>query len=218
VSRGSYPVGVGRKSEAEDTRAKATRLREQEKRAERKRSLLIVGGAGVIAVGLIAGAVVMVQKERGLSDPTAIEGLVTRQVEAGTHTDQPVDYPESPPLGGPHRGAWLNCGVYDEPQEDELAVHSLEHGAVWVAYRPDLPASDVDKLARRANGEPYLLVSPYPGLDSPIVATAWGNQVAVDGVNDERLERFIRTFANGPQTPEPGAICFNGVDGPGLRQ
>jgi hypothetical protein len=201
-----------------DLKEKAARLRQQEARAERRRGLLIIGGAGLIAAALIAGAVVMVQRERGLSDPTAIEGLVSETVTSANHTDQPVTYDRTPPIGGDHRPAWLNCGVYDLPQENELAVHSLEHGAVWLAYDPALPQEDVDRLARRARGEPYLLVSPYPGLQAPVVASAWGKQVVLDGVSDERLERFVRAFANGPQSPEPGAACLGGIDGPGLIQ
>ena len=38
------------------------------------------------------------------------------------HTDEDVDYPTSPPAGGPHDPAWLDCGVYDEPVRDENAV------------------------------------------------------------------------------------------------
>lgn len=203
--------------DTDETAAKAARLREAEQRAERRRSLLIVGGAGVVAIALIAGAVIMVQRERSLADPTAIKDLIVEEVKSGDHTERAVTYDRTPPLGGPHRSTWLNCGVYSEPQEDELAVHALEHGAVWIAYRPDLPEGDVKKLAKRAKSEPYLLVSPYTGLEAPVVASAWGRQVVLDGVDDDRLERFIRSFASGPQTPEPGALCTGGVDGPGLQ-
>ena len=53
-----------------------------------------------------------------------------------------MDYPTSPPAGGAHDAAWLDCGVYDEPIRDENAVHDLEHGTVWISYRPDLDDDD----------------------------------------------------------------------------
>jgi len=56
-----------------------------------------------------------------------------------------------------------------------------------------------------------LLASPYPGLDSPIVASAWGAQIRLDSADDENLERFISSYRRGPQTPEPGAACTGGT-------
>ena len=215
MSDSTYSVAVT-KTGSESTKDKAARLRSQQQRGERTRNFAIIGGAAAVAIALVAGAFVAVQKERGLSDPTKIEGLIEKTIKSGEHTTGTVTYDATPPMGGKHNPQWLNCAVYNKPQVNENAVHSLEHGAVWITYNPDLPKADVDKLAKRAKGEPFLLVSPYPGLKSPVVASAWGKQVFLDGVNDPRLERFIRSFANGPQTPEPGAVCFGGLTGDGL--
>ena len=59
------------------------------------------------------------------------------------HVAGPVAYSVTPPVGGDHSPVWLNCGVYDRPVPNERAVHDLEHGAVWVTYRPSLPATEV---------------------------------------------------------------------------
>src|SRR5829696_5172220 len=135
---------------------------------------------------------------------------------AGYHVVGNVDYEQdlgTPPAGGPHNDVWQNCGFYDEPVRDENAVHSLEHGAVWITYLPDLPQDQVDKLKEIAQGQTYILASPYPGLDFPVVATAWGKQVSLDGADDPGLESFIKAYRLGPQTPEPGAICTSGTSG-----
>jgi hypothetical protein len=145
-----------------------------------------------------------------LSEATPIAGVETFEVESGTHTTDPVDYPQDPPVGGPHHPAWQRCMVYDAPVRNENAVHSLEHGAVWITYQPDLPDSDREFLASLADGQRYMLISPYPGLEDPVVASAWGAQLRLDNVNDPRLQAFIDRYAgNGP---ERGATCDTGVE------
>lgn len=127
------------------------------------------------------------------------------------HVDGPVDYEQTPPVGGPHAGEWQNCGFYAEPVAPQNAVHSMEHGAVWITYSPDV---DPAPLQAFAEGD-YVLVSPFDGLPAPVVASAWGVQLAVDGPDDPRLAAFVGQYAQGPQTPEPGAPCDGGVGEPG---
>ncbi len=57
---------------------------------------------------------------------------------------------------------------------NENAVHSLEHGAVWITYRPDLPGGQVETLRDLAQGQTYILVSPYPDLPSPVTGLGVG--------------------------------------------
>ena len=130
------------------------------------------------------------------------------------HTKNAVAYPQSPPVGGDHNPAWQNCGVYDTPVANENAVHSLEHGAVWLAYRPDLPADQVEVLRALARGHSHILVSPYPGLTEAVVATAWGKQLRLDSVTDPRLVQFIANYEEGPQAPESGVTCSGAVGSP----
>jgi hypothetical protein len=145
--------------------------------------------------------------------PGQIDGLVTFTGLSRDHVKTEVDYPQIPPVGGAHDPVWLTCTgvVYDQPVRDENAVHSMEHGAVWVAYQPELPEGEVQELASVVDGTPYTFMSPYPGVPSPVVLTAWGVQVAVDSATDPRVGQFVAEFANGPQTPEPGASCADGA-------
>jgi hypothetical protein len=88
-------------------------------------------------------------------------------------------------------------------------VHSQEHGAVWITYQPDLPEAEVKALDKLAETR-YVLVSPYPDLEDPIVASAWGAQLRLDAADDPRLGAFIERYAgNGP---EPGANCDQGIE------
>jgi hypothetical protein len=119
----------------------------------------------------------------------------------------PVLYPQTPPVGGKHAALWQNCGVYDGPNANENAVYSLERGAIWITYRPGLAPSEISAIAADVSGQPYGLVSPYPGLPSAIVATVWGKQLALNSASDPRLKEFITMFRSGTQAPEPGGRC-----------
>ena len=122
------------------------------------------------------------------------------------HVEGPVSYPQTPPVGGPHSPVWQHCGFYSKPIVNEHGVHAMEHGAVWITYQPNLPADQVDVLRKEAQ-QTYVLVSPYPNLPSPVVASAWGKQLRLDSATDPRLDQFIEAFAEGPQAPEPGSPC-----------
>jgi hypothetical protein len=134
---------------------------------------------------------------------------------AQTHTQDPVTYPQTPPVGGPHFPVWMNCGYYPQAVQNELAVHSMEHGAVWITYRPSLAKADVDVLRAFAR-TPYVLVSPWRDdtLPSPVVASAWGLQLKADTARDPAVKAFVDKYANGPQTPEKGAPCTGGFGTP----
>jgi hypothetical protein len=127
-----------------------------------------------------------------------------------THVRAPVDYPQTPPVGGPHHPTWQTCGVYKAPIVNEHAVHSLEHGAVWITYQPDLPAAEVEALANITRRGTHRILSPYPGIDSPIILSAWGYQLKLERSDDPRLMEFLLQYEQGATTPELGATCSGG--------
>jgi hypothetical protein len=90
----------------------------------------------------------------------------------------------------------------------------LEHGAVWITYRPDLPRDQVDKLASKVRGQEYMLMSPYEGLDKPISLQAWGYQLKVNNAGDKRIDDFIGALRQNAAV-EPGASCSSGVTATG---
>jgi hypothetical protein len=192
--------------------------REERKKRYQKQQrdwMLTKIGAAVVAVALLVGlgfAIYNYAEDR--QNNVKPEGVQEYSYAGGSHTQQsgtPVEYTESPPVGGEHDTAWQTCAVYDAPIYNWHAVHSLEHGAVWITYRPDLPQEQIDELKDKFEGQTYVLVSPYPDLQSPIVATAWNNQLELDSIDDERLDQFVNYFRQGPQTQEPGATCAGGT-------
>jgi hypothetical protein len=147
-------------------------------------------------------------------DPAGdIPGVVEIEYPAGDHVEMPkrVAYDQSPPFGGTHDQIWATCTgvVYPTAIRSENAVHSLEHGAVWITYDPDVATADqIDVLSAMVEGQPYTLMSPYPGLDTPISVQSWGHQLKLDDPSDPRLVEFIEALRlNESAYPEPGASC-----------
>jgi hypothetical protein len=194
----------------------------QRQLARRRRSKLvwwIVGGAaGVAVIALVVASFVFApqppaQYEAQNSTGREIEGLETFENETN-HVEGTVDYPQSPPAGGPHNPVWLNCGIYTEPQQNENAVHSLEHGAIWVTYDPGISDDDLTTL-RSFLPSSYVILSPYEGLDSTVALSGWNNQLKLDSVDDPRITEFFTEFWRSQNVPEPNAACSGAIDGPG---
>jgi hypothetical protein len=162
--------------------------------------------AVVVVAAAVAAAIIGQQGSRPSLD------AVVSSNPSRNHVASPVTYEATPPAGGDHAAVWLNCGIYTAPVRNENAVHSLEHGAVWVTYRPDLPADQVAAL-KAALPSTYVILSPYPNLPAPVVASAWGKQLSLTDAGDARLGEFVRAYRQGPQTPEPGAACTGGTSG-----
>ncbi len=178
-----------------------------------RRAYVIIGLIVAVFVAGFAALVILDVRQNAASTPP--DEVQTYDVgPAGQHTQGEVDYAQNPPAGGEHNPVWQNCGYYDEPVRDENAVHSLEHGAVWITYSPDVSEDEVERLRDMAENQSYVLVSPRDGLPSPVVASAWGKQLKLDSASDPDLERFVRAYSQGPQTPEPGAACTGGIGQP----
>ena len=192
---------------------RATRFAELRRREARRRAVWIAAVAAVVFAGVV---LFVVSRGGGSSDDAAPAGTVTVEVADRNHVQATVAYEQTPPVGGNHAPVWQNCGFYTEPIVPERGVHAMEHGAVWITYRPDAPATAVDHLRRLADGQSFVLVSPWQdGLPSAVVASAWGRQLEVSSAWDPRLEEFVRAFQVGPNAPEPGAPCTGGAGEPG---
>ncbi len=169
---------------------------------------------GTVVVGVLGLAFILYLNVR--PEPP-IPGVIQFPRPSRGHdnnTQFPIAQFPVPPAGGVHWDRWQNCGVYETPVETGYAVHSLEHGAVWITYHPDLSAADVARLRTYVEGQSHMLLSPYPDQPSPVVLTAWGVQMQLDGVDDGRITRFINRYLQGPFTPEPGAACSQSVGNP----
>lgn len=152
-----------------------------------------------------------------LPNNSGIEGVQTYPDKSEYHnhvTTVPTPEGSIPPPFGAHFSEWQNCGIYDQPVNLGNALHSMEHGAVWLTYAPNLSQSQVDDLQNLVRGHSYVLMSPYPSQTKPVVLTAWGVQLIIDSLPDDRIAKFIAYYELGPQNPEPGAPCNGAVGNP----
>ena len=186
---------------------------------DRRFWLIVAGLATVLSIGTVAVTFAVAGTFTTGGSGSLPPGTQTFAEPNHSHVPGSVTYDREPPAGGAHNATELNCGVYAQPVPNENAVHSLEHGAVWITYLPTLTADQVAVLQRLVTSsyvgtERYVILSPYVGLPSPIVASAWGAQLGVDQASDSRLSDFIHQFAGGGQGGEQGGPCTGGVGSP----
>ncbi|MFE0253343.1 DUF3105 domain-containing protein [Streptomyces sp. NPDC059010] len=208
-------------------KARIEEMRRAEQSRERRNRILTIAASVVVVAGLVVGGVVLVQSQSDKSDKAKADSdKTTGKFVAGkdgvntwegtlarTHVNTSVKYLMEPPVGGNHHQAWMNCNgdVYTKELANENAVHSLEHGAVWVTYTNKASKADVAALAEKVKKTPYTLMSPDEKQKAPIMLSAWGHQRTVTSASDPNVGKFFETYVQGKQTPEPGAACTGGL-------
>ncbi|MER8188057.1 DUF3105 domain-containing protein [Kitasatospora sp. NPDC094015] len=219
-----------RDDQAADRRARIAELRAVEERRDRRNKFISIGVATVLIGGIVGvggwialdakkkqddkkAAAAAADKARQDAANVPIEGVQTFDNLSRNHVTTKVTYAQTPPVGGDHNPVWLTCmgNVYDKPVQNENAVHSLEHGAVWVTYNAKATPDDIKTLSEKVKVTPYSLMSPYPDEKGTITLNAWGTQLVVDSATDPRVEQFFTKYVQGPQTQEPGASCSSGA-------
>ncbi|WP_320778202.1 DUF3105 domain-containing protein [Streptomyces sp. CRN 30] len=208
-------------------KARIEEMRRAEQARERRTRILTIGASVVIVAGLVVGGTFLVRSQSDGGSDTASEDKGTSgkfvtgedgvKKWEGTlsqnHVDKTVKYQATPPVGGDHNPVWQNCNgdVYTDAIKNEHAVHSLEHGAVWVTYNSQASEADVKALTEKVKKTPYSLMSPVEDQKDPVMLSAWGHQRTVTGADDPDVDKFFETYVQGEQTPEPGAACTSGV-------
>ena len=209
------PLTIKQQREAK-RREKVEKAKRQEIKAQHSRRVgLLVGGIAIVVVIALVAVIVTTAKTSVPASIASINGVQIYPVLATKHVDGLVKYQQTPPVGGEHAAALLNCAIYASPVPNEDAVHSLEHGAVWITYNPSIITGSSLTRLRQSIPKTYAILSPFQGLPSPIVASAWGAQLRMNQVGDPRIAQFLAKYRGAKSAPEPGAPCTGGIDGPG---
>ena len=106
----------------------------------------VIGGVLIAVIGAFIAVIVVDSRNQVAS--TSPQGVESFDIQSREHVQGTVSYEQSVPVGGPHNPVWQNCGFYNSPVQNENAVHSMEHGAVWITYQPDLPSDQVEVLKK----------------------------------------------------------------------
>lgn len=138
-----------------------------------------------------------------------IDDVLAIRISSAKHVQGEVDYDRRPPAGGDHNAVPARCGFYDEAVPDEFVVHSMEHGAVWLAYSPTLDAPSVAAIHALVRDNPETIATVYPDLEPEVavVASAWSRQLSLPSVDDPRLAEFVEQYQDGDQAPEASVDC-----------
>ncbi|MBI1730364.1 DUF3105 domain-containing protein [Candidatus Acetothermia bacterium] len=153
------------------------------------------------------------------------------------HTDQNVSgcspafnqYNSRPPTSGCHDPGTTSYTIHDQPINDQVQVHNLEHGAVIIQYHTsgitgedDSLVRDLTALVNRLKDKSptkycRLMLAPYAiGFAAPTVSvlasstgnmkialTAWDRIDLLESYDEMRITNFIDAFINqGPESAE----------------
>jgi len=140
-------------------------------------------------------------------DQEYIQDVKEFENKGTNHISQEVAYEETPPLSGPHWSNWVEAGYYEQPQQPELLVHSLEHGAVVIYYDPDAiteeARSDLRERANTYTGNwTSVIVVPHPqeNREAPYTLTAWRHRLRLSEYDPDAVTAFIAEYlGRGPE-------------------
>lgn len=137
-----------------------------------------------------------------------VEGTVEFEIVGRNHITQGTPgsgYNSNPPSSGPHWPSPAKNGVYDKALADEQVIHSMEHGYVWIAYRPDVGDEVKNRLTEIVKDDDWKVVlAPRDKNDTKIALVSWGRVSAMDEPDYDKVKDFIRTYRNRglEKTPE----------------
>ena len=216
------PPRGGANLERRDRKDEARRFREAERRRARRSASL---RRTFVSAGIAVAAVAAITLFRSVQGPDDIpQAAVQAASRAGCTTPEhrpdltpakshlapgeTITYPDPPATSGKHNGSQPpdDPKVYDAPFDETLAVHALEHGAVFVYYLPEadggISQDVIDRLAAIATGSNATFLAPYPTLtpETALTLTAW----------NYRQSCPVATNSGTALTPEVAATIVNG--------
>ena len=164
-------------------RVQAPKTRSTPRSAEDRRRLLKLAGAAALTLAALAVVVGFFAFVRGGGGgDTAALGeagctVETFPAQRGDHVSElPPGYEHNsdPPTSGAHNGQPAAWDVYEEPVDQLILIHNLEHGGVVIQYGDDVPESDVAAVVDWYRDDPNgIVVAPREELGDRIALQAW---------------------------------------------
>jgi len=189
------------------------RLKELRREQDHKNVLLKkMRNWGIVIIVFIMGVIGFIQLTKKTPEQiqfeqevkaVSLEGKVEEfpiegrdHVPAGTD----VEYKTNPPTSGSHLAEAEKWGIFSNEIDDMAAVHSMEHGGIWISYK-DITQEEISSLEEvsKQNSQ-STVVSPRSGNDGKIVIASWGKMVKLETAEKALIQKYIDTYKN--QAPE----------------
>lgn len=112
-----------------------------------------------------------------------------------------------PPTSGDHTTP-VPWQAYDQEVPDENIIHNLEHGGIYISYRPDLPADQIAKIkglfSRPFSNQKFspskAVVAPRAANGSPIIMSSWSRNMKLDSFDEAKMmEYYLRNVGKAPE-------------------
>ncbi|HSE09398.1 MAG TPA: DUF3105 domain-containing protein [Nocardioidaceae bacterium] len=186
---------MAKASKNQDRRAVLEQMRREQQAAEKKRTAMIIAGAGLVGLLIIGAAAyplisdTLTQSELAKKELAALgasaeaAGCTDVQAKEATgsadHREPGSDLPyvDSPPATGPHYPTWADISrkFYTAQERPDLGllVHNLEHGYNILWYDETIAddaekVADVEAIARKFEGtdfEDKFIAAPWTAED-----------------------------------------------------
>lgn len=158
-----------------------------------------------IPILVVLGTILWIAKNQTPTGPDMSVEYPNQGQEHIQINSQHPEYNSNPPTSGWHYAQPARLGFYDEELPDETLIHNLEHGEIWISYRPSIP--DAVKEQLREFFGPRVIVTKREKNDTDIAVAAWTHLDAFNlesGVLTEektaRINAFIERWQNrGPE-------------------
>lgn len=130
-----------------------------------------------------------------------VQGIENRPNEGG-----------EPRTSGDHAFQPLPWQAYEQEIPDASVIHNMEHGGIYISYRPDLPKDQVEKI-KALFFEPFskkkftpnkAIMAPRPQNESPIILSSWMRSMKLESFDADKMEQYYRL--NVSKSPEPAAL------------
>lgn len=114
-----------------------------------------------------------------------------------------------PPTSGDH-GDPVPAQAYSQELPDYNTIHNLEHGYVYISYKPGLPQEEIEKLTglffEKSNEEfspTKVIMAPRAANESPIVLSSWRRSMTFESYDEQQMMDYYLSNVN--KSPEPTA-------------
>lgn len=168
----------------------------------------VIGGIGLLSLIILIGGVWLMTAKDASEEASLLGEKIdnmgaTHISRGGTIT---VDYNSNPPTSGPHWGdGTAGPGIKDQEVPDQLLIHSLEHGAVILSYKGNLPKEDIEEIKNYFNESAgKKIMVPRKNLDVPVALTSWNRLLKLTTIDGSKIKEFIE--ANSDRAPEKAPI------------